>query len=998
MKNFIKILSTGFLYLFILNSVSATAQNAVIEEIPNFIQVFLIVNLLMLMLAPLLVFEVRRVSLSQIWSQILFSNFWNIIHTIALAMLLNFRYSYSNIYILLLIASLYTIGVTMVNVTEYFLITPLLKKRPSLLRREYLPIYLGFLLVWYFSNKAIGSILFPIFNNIIILYLFLVCYLGLVIYFIYSTFYISKSFSEIGFVYKPFLAGGIGAVSIFIMFFVILLNSTKYQQEYYYLLLLFVSSAFTFIGYFNFIIEYPSLLQPKWKTLLPFSLIKVAATITFAFLAISLYFSTIDLGFSSIIPFWALVIVGLIFVPVAALFVYARAFTGETTLGYWSYLKTEIAGHMGLTFYVLSIAIIVWGFLGGSEKLLFGVFFGLSFLFYVATALDIRKLTKELRVKVKIEPLTLIRYLVSIFSSFFIIYFLVFLTKGKLTTIDSTLQKYTLFPLILIGIFFIFYFTILKRTHKGFEQLMKKGTITDISYLSSLGVFIALFLLYLRIRGPASLLSQFPLFGTVFIGYFAILIADVYSSITLRVKEYKEKKDIIDLLHHIAGHFFRTDILEKMWNEVVDLYKDIDPELEKARFYPPERTFDLDMVNEKTRVTASFAMLRKMEAAAGEKDSSVVPFDDDVGNETQLLLGEKILLLPDEFLKDYKVDIYYPKLFEATLKRINEAIEPFVSIEDYGAILKKLVSIDLFFNNLAYDKSGLKVKKGIELSRKEFIKYFKLYIQALENTFPFNRLLLRETVKSEVQMRLSLYGVTIADILNVVPIGIKEFDEVLYGGLIKGTSTLLLSEERRAKNDVLVMFTLEGLKEKEAGIFATSRVSSKDLLKVFKSVLDPGERLQIIDLYLSTHTDNVVRIPVSKENLNIISSSLIDVRQAVVASVKKFPKEAHKRVVLDIYSDLSRYHSRDEILDLIITQVDGFKRWNSTSIVTLNPDLASEDLERHFDNVFLLTDVATIKIKKLFGGKPKKQSFIIWGTYSPIEEPDYSLVFGKLDR
>lgn len=137
----------------------------------------------------------------------------------------------------------------------------------------------------------------------------------------------------------------------------------------------------------------------------------------------------------------------------------------------------------------------------------------------------------------------------------------------------------------------------------------------------------------------------------------------------------------------------------------------------------------------------------------------------------------------------------------------------------------------------------------------------------------------------------------------------------------------------------------------------------------------------------------MVQIPVSKEGRQIISTSLIQVKQAVVTDIKKHSKEAHKRVVLDIYSDLARYQNLQEIYDLIIKQVDGFKRWNCTSIVTLAPNLSTDELERHFDNVLSLTDVATIRIKKLFGGKPKRENFIIWGTYSPIEEPDLSLFF-----
>jgi hypothetical protein len=530
---------------------------------------------------------------------------------------------------------------------------------------------------------------------------------------------------------------------------------------------------------------------------------------------------------------------------------------------------------------------------------------------------------------------------------------------GRMTKIDKLLMRYPYFPLILILIFFIFYFGIIRRTHKGFEELMERGPITAFSYLAAFGVFATLFILYLRIS-PTNRLSQFPLFGTVFFGYFSILVTEVYSTTTLRIKEYREKKDIVDALNHVAGHFFRTDILEEMWGKVIDKYADLDPELEKARFYPPERTFDLDMVNEKAKASAAVAMLHMLDEVRREKNAPVVPFDDDIKNDIETLLNEKILLLPAELSKGFKEEIYYPKLLENTFNRINKALTPFVSFEDYENILKKLINIDVFFNNLTFEKNEVKIKEGLELSRKEFLKYLKLYIQGLENIFPFNRLLLRDTVRSEVQDRLNFYGFTQADVLN---------------------------------NDVLLMFISKGLKEGEAGVFATSRIPSGDLLRTLKSIGKESSKLKIIDLYLSTHTDNVVKIGVTKGECQIISTSLIDVKQAVVSSVKNYPKESHKRIVLDIYSDLAKYQNLKEILDLIVKQVDGFKRWNVTSIITLSPNLSSEELERHFDNIFLLTDVSTIKIKKLFGGKPKKDSFIIWGTYSPVEEPDHSLFF-----
>ena len=816
-------------------------------------------------------------------------------------------------------------------------------------------------------------------------------------YFISLIKIVSGRYSDLGFVYRPFLIGSVGGLSYLISVLItifILLNvpsSEVLNALYYYVFFYAALSIVTVTQFLRFVVDYPSAIQPKWKAYLPIDPIRIATALTLAFLSISLYFTLKDLGIVVAIPGWALVISAVLFVPAAILFLYTRTFAGETTLGYWNYIKAEITAHLALSFYILSVAAVLWHSLEFTDKILFSVFFGLSMLFYITTTLDIRKLTRDLNVKVQPNPLDIARYAVSIFSLFFTIFFLVILTQGKTTTLDVFLGRYPFFPLTLIGIFFLFYFTFLRRTHKGFEELMERGVITTLSYFAGLGVFITVFVMYIQF--PEGLLSQFPFFGLVFFGYFTILIADVYSTTTLRVKEYTEKKDIMDLLNHVAGHFFRTDVLEEMWDDVVESYKDIDPDLEKARFYAPERTFDLSMVNEKARSAAAVAMLYKMDSAANRGGVPVVPFDDDVKAEIEKLLGEKLLLLPPELAKDFKADKYYTKLLESTITRINDAIKPFLSLEDYSSLVKNLVAVDEFFKNIIFTEEGVRINLAAELGRKGFLKYLRLYIKGLGDTFPFNRMLLREAVQTEVKTRLSLYGFTRADVLNVVPSGVKELDEVLYGGFIKGTSTLFLTEERRAKNDVLFMFISEGLKEGEPGIFATSRVSSKDLLDLFNRVSDSQENLSIIDLYLSTHTDNVVHIPIKKDDRQIISTSLIQVKQAVVADVKKHSKDVHKRIVLDIYTDLAKYQNTDEILDLVKKQVEGFRRWNVTSIITLAPDLATDELERHFDNVMVLSDVATIKIKKLFGGKPKKESFVIWGTYAPMEEPDYSLFF-----
>ncbi len=936
---------------------------------------------------------------SEIWDNIIYGNYWGAVLAISLILLL---YTFVQIgipsFYLLMIIFFDLLSHILVLLTTYNLATPILKSL-NFFKREFIPAFVGFPLFIFLSVKFLTNLDLPG-SNIGVLIPYVILTLIIFFYFTSLIKIVSSQYSDLGFVYKPFLIGSIGGISylfsVIIVIFVILKFPTPDQLThlYYYIFSYAALSIITVIQFLRFVVEYPSAIQPKWKAYLPIDPQRIALAFTAFFLAVSLYFTALDLEFKISIPIWLYAGLLLIFIPLAAIFSYSKAFAGGTTLSYWSYLKTEMAAHTAMTLYVLTIAVMTWSTLVGRHKALFALFFVLSFAFYLTTAMDIRKLTKDLKLKVKLNPLTLLRYAIILVSSYFIIHVSVLVTRGRSTRIDYTLNEFPYFPIILIGLFFVFYYTYLKRSHKGFEELMKRGKITAVSYFSALFVVVVLFLLYLGLQEKGTF-NQFPLFTMVFFGYFAVLIVDVYSGSTLRVKEYREKKDITDLLNHVAGHFFRTDVLEAEWDKVLERYQHLDPELERARFYAPDRTFDISMASEEAANTAATAMLLEMNRIAMEEEAVALPFDDDVHLEIKKLLGEKTLLLPPELSEKFEVDVYYPRLFETTLTRVNDAIKPFIPMEDYGKVIKNLVKIDVFFNDITLKENGVTIKEGLELNRKEFVEYLKLYIKALGETFPFNRMLLRDAVRSEIDNNLFQDGFTKAEILNVVSTGIKELDEVLYGGIIKGTSTLLQSEERRSKNDILFRFVVEGLKEKEPCIFATSRIASKDLLGLFKRAVEPGDKLELIDLFLSTHTENVVHIPLVKDNRKMISTSLIQVKQAVVEAVKKHPKEKHKRIVLDIYSDLAKYQKVEEIRELLIKQAEGLSRWNCTSIITLHHDLVTEETERHFDNVLSLTEVAKVRVKKFFGGAPKKDVFIIWGRYSPVEDPEYSLYFAE---
>ncbi|MHC1582068.1 MAG: hypothetical protein ACXQT5_03540, partial [Candidatus Syntropharchaeia archaeon] len=200
------------------------------------------------------------------------------------------------------------------------------------------------------------------------------------------------------------------------------------------------------------------------------------------------------------------------------------------------------------------------------------------------------------------------------------------------------------------------------------------------------------------------------------------------------------------------------------------------------------------------------------------------------------------------------------------------------------------------------------------------------------------------------------------------------------GGFIKKTSTLLLSEETRIKREILSSFVIQGIKDLDKTIYATSRLPSHEIINELRREIEIPRDITVLDLYQSVHSSEPVLSLVESEWTITIPLNKIQLQYGIVSTIKKYPKEVHKRVVLDVYSDFLRYHDWKEISEMLYKQIDGFRRWNCTSIIVIDPALLSEeDLEeliRNFDNVILVEGSgvdAFIKIEKLYGGTPAQK-------------------------
>ncbi len=100
--------------------------------------------------------------------------------------------------------------------------------------------------------------------------------------------------------------------------------------------------------------------------------------------------------------------------------------------------------------------------------------------------------------------------------------------------------------------------------------------------------------------------------------------------------------------------------------------------------------------------------------------------------------------------------------------------------------------------------------------------------------------------------------------------------------------------------------------------------------------------------------------------------------------MKRHPKETHKRVVIDAYPDLLKLYTPDEIYEMMARHIEGFRKWNCTTIITLETGTLQqetlEELKKRFDNVLFLVGKGKgsfMIIEKLYSGTPEKKRYPI---------------------
>jgi hypothetical protein len=873
----------------------------------------------------------------------------------------------------------------------YNLIKPILKEEIEIFSVRYILHYVFFEIALFVTANIMYDFKYPQSAHFIVLLFFILFSMLIIIYSSSALLYISKGYSELGFVRRPFLIGAMGmisyllSVSLIVYYIIYNLTPTAQKELYYYISLYAIFFVFTILYFARFIVDFPSLLQPRWKVLMQLDIPKIAAAVTLAFLATSFFFTVREyphLALYQNIPlFFVPVFLLPVFLGVIFTSTYLKLLSARTKLKYWNYLAYGQYINLTVTFYVLSLIFLSWKSATPSTKL-FCAFFGIvSAAFYLFFALDLRTILIDQNIRPVFDRLDITRYLLNL-SSWFILLLLGVSTSFGQVFFSSRIELIA-YPLILffIAFFLIAFGTYLSVTHKGFEELLGKNIWSELSYISAFLAFLMVYFIYSSLGAG---LDRFPYHNLAFIGYFAVLIIEIISTRTL-AENYKfakkEEKDVVELLNQHARSFLRTDYLEDLWKKTVARCVR-ESEQTKIRFDSARRAFDLTDLDEATRMSVAIRMLLQMhELAADEKIAIHRKSLMETKEEIVKILREKILRLPEELRAEFDEGLYYPLLLEKSINDLLTHLSTFIPASEHRVIFEGLRRRDEFFGCIELEKEEIRVRDGTRFGRDKFLELFKLYLEAVGDKFPFKRCLLRGLVKDEI--RTDAYApVAASEVFDIISTGIKELNLVMAGGLVKGSSTLLITEETKAKQKILHTLITRNIPEGMSILYATSKRPYQQIHGELLMALDSMDRVTMLDLYAPLYEEMGVSELVEYDQRIIVPLSKILFQRSLVKVIKNQPRNQPRLVIIDVYDDFAKYYQPEELHELLQTQVEGLKRWNCTAVIVLDPHshllkkVGADEVKKNFENILVVAGAekeTVVQIEKLFHGTPGKR-------------------------
>jgi KaiC/GvpD/RAD55 family RecA-like ATPase len=715
---------------------------------------------------------------------------------------------------------------------------------------------------------------------------------------------------------------------------------------------------------------------------MPFDLLKVTATITLAFLSASLYFTAKEYPNYSIYQNISYIFVIAFLLPLflAAIlaFTYLKTISARTKLRSLEYQRYGLYIHLIVTFYVLSLIFLSWDNATSITKMLCAMFGLASFAFYLFFALDLRKMIEDMNIEPKFDRLDIFRYTVSLSSFFFIIFFGISFTYGKTFVVFGFELVSSPIILFLIAFSLVALGTYLNITHKRLKEIREEVIWGNASYIAA---FIAFLLVYLIYSSSRTYIQSFPLRDLFFIGYFLTMICGIASIMSLRMEpKYKEtgEEDIVSLLNSRAHLFLRTDYLEGLWETAVDRY--VEEEGIRICFDPSKRRFGLENADEPTKHKIAVWILLEMHKLP-DMEKIMKQSIEETKEEIATILKEKVLMLPEDLRSQFDVDVCYPMLLEKVVNKLIIHLEAFIPFSEQEEIFKRLKRRDEKYGCIGFEMAEIRIKEGSRLSRDEFFALSKYYLESLEDNFPFKPFLLYELVREEIKKELEPYDITVGNLLDIVPTGLEEMDKVMGGGLSKGSSTLLIAEETKTKHKILLSFIKQGLRSGTNVIYATAKRPARQIQGELLTDLDELQNFMLLDLYEDIHREERVYKMVEEEHRIIVPLNKILFQRSIVKTIKRYPKDLPKMVVIDVYDNFSRYYSPEETQKILQAQIDGLKRWNCTCLIALDRysylirKEGEEEVKKNFDNVMILSGEekdASVFIEKLYHGTPSK--------------------------
>lgn len=959
---------------------------------PLFIEVFLFIMAFLISLDIALLLETKKLLHSDFLNYLQVANIISFTSALTYAIIIDKFYYISNIAspFYYLLVGIYIIIYITNYLVLYYLIKPIVKRELNLFRVKYILFYLFSPVIILWTFKVASVLPYPGSSYPTIFYVFLFFSFTVIIYLCVVLFSISRDFRQIGFVHKPFLlwsfAGSALALSVgLIIWYCFSFVDTADIFAMYYPLSFYLITVLLMVTYnLKAIIEYPSLIRPELKTLMPVDLSNVVLTLSLAFLVASFY-STVQESQKFIIyqnvPFvFGIAFLLPVFLGTMVFFTYLKAISARTKLRCWVYLKHGVLIHIAVTFYVSSMAFLSWNNAPDSTKTFYLLFALASFAFYLFLAFDLRRILVDQNIKPIFNGLDFCLTLISFYSWFFLILLAVSLSYGKF--ISSIEFEFISYPGILLAIaFFLFalgvYFNI---TKKGFVEILKKNIWGELSYSFAFIAFVFLYLFYCSL---STNLQQFPYHDLSFPGYFLVLLMEILSARTLveKTKNIRGTKNVTHLLNFYTLNFLRTDYLEDLWKKMVERY--IGDRATDIKFDSSKRRFDLDLenVDEKTKLTIAVGILLEMHNVPNvEKVMIHRKSLKETKEEIEDILKEKILMLPEELRCVFDECVYYPILYERVVNKLLTSLKTFFPSKELKKIFEQLASKSELSKCISFEAEKIAIKKEARFSREEFLDFFRFYLDTMEELFPFKRCLLHELVREEIKREFDPYNITVGRVLDIVPTGLEELDRQIGGGLAMRSATLLLAEETTMKHKILLSFVKQGLIDGNIAIYATSKQSFSQIVSRLLLDIKNLQNFVMIDLYEGLYSVNRI-FRVSEEEHRIITPlSKIFFMRSLVKVIKSQPTGISKIVVLDVFDDFSRYYATEEIHEMLQQQIDGLKRWNCTSLIVLTPQSylitkeGIKEVKKNFDNVMVMLSGedkdAKIFIEKLYHETP----------------------------